>query len=284
MKPPVICALAVAAALLGAGLAVTPAVADGCNVEVRGICGSAGSEDFQMAGADSSEGSATAVKPATNSGPTIRRQTRYAPTCTGNSAYDPGVLCSAAVETCPVEGEFRFWVWSRTFDEDLNDWTTWTLVDTVCLAADDPAIDPAVAVPMTVQREFTSVVVLRGEAEVSPEPDTLVNIPTVFTTSAPASYDIPLTLLGQDVVITATAQRYTWHFGDGETGTSTAPGGRIEHEYAEAETVGAYVVIEWSGTFRVNGGASQPITGTATTTGVPTVVEVKQARAELVRD
>ncbi|TAL21866.1 MAG: hypothetical protein EPN99_06840 [Frankiales bacterium] len=188
------------------------------------------------------------------------------------------------METCPVEGEFRFWVWSRTFDEALNDWTAWTLVDTVCLAADDPAIDPAVAVPMTVQREFTSVVVLQGEAEVSPEPDTLVNIPTVFTTSAPASYDIPLTLLGQDVVITATAQRYTWHFGDGKTGTSTAPRGRIEHEYAEAATVGAYVVIEWSGTFRVNGGASQPITGTATTTGVPTVVEVKQARAELVRD
>lgn len=216
--------------------------------------------------------------------PVVRRQTRYAPTCTGNSAYDPGVLCNAAVETCPVEGEVRFWVWSRVFDEDLNDWTSWQLVDTVCLGADDPAIDPAIAVPMTVQREFTSVVVLQGEAEVSPEPDTLVNVPTVFTTNAPASYDIPLTLLGQSVVITATARRYVWHFGDGETGTSTAPRGRIEHEYTKAATVGAYVVIEWSGTFRVNGGASQPITGTATTTGVPTQVEVKQARAELVRD
>ncbi len=249
------------------------------------VCTGAGNGGFELTGQRPNEGSGSDIKPvATSSGPTVRRQTRYAPTCTGNSAYDSGVLCNAAVETCPVAGEVRFWVWSRTFDEDLNDWINWRLVDTVCLGADDPAIDPAIAVPMTVQREFASVVVLQGEAEVSPEPDTLVNIPTVFTTSAPASYDIPLTLLGQDVVITATAHRYTWHFGDGETGTSTAPRGRIEHEYAKAATVGAYVVIEWSGTFRVNGGASQPITGTATTTGLPTQVEVKQARAELVRD
>lgn len=92
----------------------------------------------------------------------------------------------------------HFWVWTRVFDED--------------------------------QWEFTSVVALRGEAEASPEPDTLVNIPTVFTTSAPTIYDIPLRLLGQDVVIAATAERYTWHFGDGQTATSTAPQGRIEHD------------------------------------------------------
>lgn len=258
----------------------------GCDRESKEICntGASTTEGFGITGkrADKSE---TAVATVLNSsGPTVRRETRYAPTCTGNTYNDMGVLCNAAVETCPDEGEVRFWVWSRTFEEDLDAWRPWRLVDTVCLGADDPAIDPAVAVPMTVQREFTSVVVLKGAAEVSPEPDTLVNIPTVFTTNAPATYEIPMTLLGQSVVITATAQRYTWHFGDGESATSTAPQGRIEHEYAEAETVSAYVVIEWSGTFSVNGGASQPITGTATTTGVPTQVDVKQARAELVRD
>lgn len=255
-------------------------------------CGGGVSEEVCVAGQGSGfdldvgkHDDGTSVQPVVDrSGPVVERQTRYAPTCTGNSYNDSGVLCNAAVETCPVEGEVRFWVWSRTFDESLNDWTSWKMIDTVCLGADDPAIDPAIAVPLTVQREFTSVVVLRGEAEVSPEPDTLVNIPTVFTTNAPASYDIPLTLLGQSVVITATAQRYTWHFGDGESASTTEPRGRIEHEYAKAETVDAYVVIEWSGTFRVNGGASQPITGTATTTGAPTQVEVKQARAELVRD
>jgi len=44
------------------------------------------------------------------------------------------------------------------------------------------------------------------------------------------------------------------------------------------------VVIEWSGSFRINGGAAQPISGRATTTGEPIDVEVKQARSELVHD
>lgn len=276
---------ALVGALLGGGLSASSAFAGGCN-EVRGVCGTAAGSDFDFSGIEPSDGAQAGVQTGAGSAtPIVRRQTRYAPTCTGNTYDNPGVVCSAAVDTC-AEGtdEVRFWVWSRTFDEQLGEWSPWQLVDTVCLAGDDPAIDPAVAVPLTVQREFASVVVLKGRAKISPEPDTLVNVPTVLTTDAPASYDIPLTLLGQQVVITATAERYTWHFGDGQTGTSTAPQGRTEHEYARAETVEAYVVIEWSGTFRVNSGPSQPITGTATTTGVPTQVEVKQARAELVRD
>ena len=66
--------------------------------------------------------------------------------------------------------------------------------------------------------------VLKGGVEASPGPDTLVNIPTRFSTDAPDSYDIPLTLLGQPVTITATARRWTWHFGDGTTASTTAAG------------------------------------------------------------
>ena len=43
-------------------------------------------------------------------------------------------------------------------------------------------------------------------------------------------------------------------------------------------------MIEWSGTFTINGGPPQPITGTATTTGEPAPVQVREARSELVRD
>ena len=118
----------------------------------------------------------------------------------------------------------------------------------------------------------------------SPAPDTLVRIPTVFTTSAPASYDIPLTLLGRSVVITATAATYTWHFGDGTSASTSSPGtqGRVEHVYTESAPRSAYVVIEWTGTFTVDGGPAQQVNGTATTTGDPVAIEVKQARTELV--
>jgi hypothetical protein len=212
----------------------------------------------------------------------------YVPACTGNTAFDSGVLCTFAVETCPAEGDVRFWVYTRDYnrltDVPLTGWTRVMEPATVCLGPDDPVIDPTVAIPAIVQRDFKRVVVLKGVAEVSPKPDTLVNIPTIFTTRTPPSYDIPLSLLGQSVVITATAERYTWHFGDGTSASTSAPGGRVEHEYRKAASRQAYVVIEWSGTFRVNGGAAQTINGRATTTGDPIAVDVKQARTELVRD
>jgi hypothetical protein len=86
------------------------------------------------------------------------------------------------------------------------------------------------------------------------------------------------------VVITANAARWTWHFGDGESATTAEPGsqGRVLHTYRRSGSPGAYVVIEWIGTFRVAGGPVQTVTGTATTTGVPVTVGVKQARAQLV--
>jgi hypothetical protein len=135
-----------------------------------------------------------------------------------------------------------------------------------------------------IESEFQRVVVLKGAAEVSPRPDTLVNIPTIFTTDAPASYDIALTLLGQPVTITATARKWTWHLGDGTTATTTTPGtrGRTEHVYRRAAPLGPFVVIEWSGAYRIGGGSPLPISGTATTTGDPTLLNVKQARTELV--
>ncbi len=154
----------------------------------------------------------------------------------------------------------------------------------VCLGPDDPVLDPTVAIAAIVQRDFQRVVVLKGGVEASPGPETLVNIPTRFSTDAPASYDIPLTLLGQPVTITATARSWTWHFGDGTTASTTAAGtdGRVEHTYLTAASVGAHVVIEWSGTYRIGGGAELPITGTATTVGDAAPLQVKQARSELV--
>ncbi len=211
----------------------------------------------------------------------------FVPTCTGNSYFDGGTLCNAAVETCPVEGEVRFWVFETTIVRATGKPAPGSgpeLVDTVCLGPDEPVLDPAVAIPALVQREFKSVVVLAGNPDVSPKPDTLVNVATRFRTDAPPSYAIPLTLLNQSVVITARAERYVWHLGDGSIRQSTAANGYLEHVYERAGTRQAFVVIEWSGTFRVNGGSPQPITGTVTTTGPAVAVEVKQARSELVRD
>ncbi|MEX2290414.1 MAG: hypothetical protein WD794_08840 [Mycobacteriales bacterium] len=184
----------------------------------------------------------------------------------------------------------RFWVFTREFDvvaaAPVTGWRRVAEPSTVCLGPEDPVVDPVVAIPALVQREFRRVVVVKGVAEVSPRPQTLVNIATVFTTSTPGSYDIPLTLLGRSVVITAMAQRWTWHFGDGGSAATSVQGsqGWVEHEYRRAGDVQAYVVIDWSGSYRVGGGPSRSIAGVATTTGEPVPVQVRQARAELVRE
>ena len=252
-----------------------------------------GDEDGFSGGAggtvDGKPGGGGGVRPVKGPAPTTYVEVRHVPTCTGNTVEDAGVLCGPAVDTCPVEGEIRFWVYRRTVTiatKAATEWERVTTPPTVCLGADDPAVDPAAAVPALVQRDFKRVVVVRGVADVSPRPETLVNAPTRFSTSTPEQYDIPLTLLGQSVVITARAERWTWFFGDGTSATTTArgTGGRVEHEYRTAGTREAYVVIEWSGTFRLNGGPSRQILGAATTTGEPAEVVVREARTELVRD
>ncbi|MCW2715498.1 MAG: hypothetical protein JWN88_2545, partial [Frankiales bacterium] len=227
------------------------------------------------------------VMPVANS--PFRTQTLYSPTCTGNGPGATDVLCGDAVNACPTQGDIRFWVYRRTVDSRLpGDNPPFNRVadpQYVCRPlAGANSLDPAVAIAAFIDRDFQQVVVLKGVPEVSPRPDTLVNIPTIFTTSSPPSYDIPLTLLGQSVVITARAKTWTWHFGDGQTQSTSAAGskGRVEHVYKQAQSRSAHVVIEWTGTFTVNGGPVQQVNGTATTTGDPVAVEVKQARAELV--
>jgi len=142
-----------------------------------------------------------------------------------------------------------------------------------------------VAIPAIIEREFKRVVVLKGVAQVSPAPDTLVNVETRFTTDAPANYDIPLTILGQTVVITATANSWTWHFGDGSTErvSDQASRGSTVHTYDKSGRRGVFVVIEWTGTYRIGGDPTvRQVNGTATTTGDPAPVTVRTARTELV--
>ena len=222
-------------------------------------------------------------------GSPFRTQTKYVPTCDGNDATTDGGLCGGAVDTCPTLGDVRYWTFRRTINitDPAADPPFERVLDPpfVCLGPADPRLDPTVAIPAIVEQEFQRVVVLKGIAEVTPRPDTLVNIDTVFTTAAPASYDIPLTILGQSVVITATADSWTWFFGDGSSSRVEAKGtaGRTTHEYVTAAGRGAYVVIEWTGTYRIGGDPQvRAVTGTATTTGEPIQVLVRQARTELV--
>jgi len=56
----------------------------------------------------------------------------------------------------------------------------------------------------------------------------------------------------------------------------------VAHTYTDKGVVKPYVVITWSGTFTVDGGAPLDVVGTAVTTGDGTPLQVKEAHAQLV--
>lgn len=248
-------------------------------------CGGEGSgTGFNFGGKRAGSPTAGGLPARPVSTPESITETKLVPTCDGNDAVTDIGLCPGAVETCPIPGDVNFWVYRRTYVAGTTPppFARVLTPPSVCLGPEDPQVDPIVAIPAIVQREFKRVVVLKGVANVDPAPETLVNLETRFTTDAPTSYDIPLTILGQSVVITATAVSYTWHFGDGATARLTGSPATA-HTYASAGSRGAYVVIEWSGTYRVGGDPTvRQVVGTATTTGDTVQVQVRQARTELV--
>lgn len=213
----------------------------------------------------------------------------YAPTCTANSRLDADVLCGAAVATCqPADtGLIRYWRWTVT-----HDGATGAIKDVVldnatyCLGPDAAGLPPIAVVAATVERDFKSLVVVKGTALVKPRGTTLVNYRTEFSTEAKEYTLAPITILGHSVVVSVHPKQYDWYFGDGESALDAGPGqadsSDVTHTYTKTGAARVHVVITWTGTFTIDGGAVRDVQGTAVTTGPDTVLQVKQARAELV--
>lgn len=190
-------------------------------------------------------------------------------------------MCPGAATACPVQGDTAFWVWTKTRDNATGVIGDWDRVDNPpyrCLGPTDPLVPLPVAIQAIVERDFKTLVVLKGGTKVEPAPETLVNVLTEFSTDAPSSYDIPTTILGQRVVITATAKRWTWHVGDVPAGTSEP---RWSTTFTQPASLRPFVEIEWGGTYTIGSDpTARPVTGTATTTGPTVPLEVREARSQ----
>jgi hypothetical protein len=127
---------------------------------------------------------------------------------------------------------------------------------------------------------------------------TLVNIETVLWVDTRADRLLgTVRLLGHRVDLRAHVERVSWDFGDGSTGTSTTPGKAYTsadpcktvdcpdyfgHTYVHTGEVSITAQLTWTGEFRVDGAAWQPITGTVSAPATATGVHVKEARGILV--
>lgn len=57
---------------------------------------------------------------------------------------------------------------------------------------------------------------------------------------------------------------------------------KVSHTYRRTGALSGTLTVTWTGTFTIDGGAARDVFGTAETTSLPTPLQVKQARAELV--
>jgi hypothetical protein len=253
--------------------------ADGGTVVVN--AGGATPVKTEVPGPPGAPGQPVTVVPHDTVGP------EYAPTCTGNS-YDGDALCGAAVSTCQPTGQgiIRYWMWLVTRHPNGTVVSAVIQPGTYCLGPASPGVSPIVLVAAAVERDFKSLVVVKGSTVVRPKGTTLVNYPTQFSTDAHA-YTLPaVQILGHTVVVTATPKQFDWYFGDGASAEDAGPGqasdSDVTHTYQDTGAVTAHVEITWTGTFTVDGGAPRAVLGTARTVGPGTALQVKQARAELI--
>ena len=226
------------------------------------------------------------------SGPatTVVTERRIAPACSGNSPEQDGSVCTGAVSICRTPGDVAYWVWTRQVDLGAVDappgpWRRATVPPYVCYAPDAPGLPPTASVAGTLQRDFAHYPLARAVTRTEPAGATLVNLATNLYTDTPVEQTFTVTVLGVPVVVTAHARRWTWHFGDGHTLGTDGPGRAgtldVSHTYGATGGVAPYVVVEWTGTYRMPGAAEPlPVRGTATTVGPPQPLEVRQARSQ----
>jgi hypothetical protein len=201
-------------------------------------------------------------------------------------------VCGAALNSCQPAGQglVRYWVWVaevNTATGQILDPPGWVLqAATLCLGPDNPGLPAKAAIGGILARDFKDLVVVKGVAHVDPEGSTLVNFDNGFWTDAKTYTLAPVQILGHTVVVTATPERFDWYFGDGTKAMDAGRGRHgtteVEHTYTDKGVVRPYVVITWSGTYTVDGGAPLDVIGTATTTGDGTPLQVKEAKAQLV--
>jgi hypothetical protein len=207
------------------------------------------------------------------------------PACSLNSPEDQGnVMCTNGSSLCRV-GQIRMRVMYMAPGD-----TFWTGQPSIC--SDGNTAPPAGAAPPlditgAVRNYLESLPLPVPSPSFQPPGGTLVNLPTIFDAgsgpASPASFD----LAGLHITVTPKPLRWTWTFEPGVTQTATLPGGTypnkdVTYTYRTTGPRAVTVTAVWGATYRVNGGADQPVDGTVTRTSAPITVPVYEARSELV--
>jgi hypothetical protein len=139
-----------------------------------------------------------------------------------------------------------------------------------------------------VQQAFAELTLDPGTLVIQP-PDglTLVNFKTNFYTTTTTPTTLTVTLLDQPVTLEATPATYTWHFGDGQTTSTTEPGAAypaltITHEYLRKGDYRPSLSTTYTGRYKIGAGPWQTIPGTVTIDGPTQPLRAIEAQPKLV--
>lgn len=145
---------------------------------------------------------------------------------------------------------------------------------------DDPELTPG-----DVEREVKRVGLPRLRVSVQPAGATLVNLETIFHTTA-APFERTVDILDSTVDLRAVPATYTWHHGDGTTQTTTTPGRPypamdVIHQYNKPGHVTPRVDVTYRVTYRIDDGDWQALDTTITAPGPATALRIREARPVL---
>ncbi|MDR6640598.1 hypothetical protein [Paenarthrobacter nitroguajacolicus] len=215
----------------------------------------------------------------------------------GPDTKDPG--CDAL--NCPPKspgGEVGIPViWKEAPKAITNPgWTDWVPVSGPTCLYDAKPEDVLANIAARILNDFRQLPVNPGTLQAQPFPNTLKGGPTNFY-ATPGQQTFDLTILGQNVHLTATPANYTYTYGDGTKLGPTPLAGypipqtqwlttetRNSHTYTQTGNYPATLTTSFTGTYSVNNGPPLPINGTLDLTTPPTTIHVWKTEKALVAD
>lgn len=218
--------------------------------------------------------------------------------CTdGDSAIFPE--CAAVMPSCASgggspdgePGTAVYWYFAETIFTPA----VWTFHSGPVCVFDEKPRDILAEIAASIEHEFQRSPVAPAEIGSQPGPHTLRGKDTnVWANATTQTFNI--TMLGQQVTITATPVAYTWNYGDGNVWGPTPVHGaplhqdrigertQSSHVYTETGRLAINLTTHFSGSYTVNGGPELPIAGRGNIVSAPLPITVWRAETNLYAD